>query len=445
MTEHDQGKGLVKTYWPNIRERVANVEPKFAAIVDKLNPNQSFPIFLAYYPYGAIEGDTQDTFLPKPNGGNYSLSDPDVPKDIFEHLGYGKESVPLGMVLEKNLELFIDLKEKEASIPWLVYKPGDFFPYARILNDKNARIYAPNGLLSATSGARSVFMLPNIGCAKNHVNLQRDFNIQLPPPKSLHDQWAIFKEIVNRLNCDWRSCVMYFSEKWVDKLQNDEAWLPLKLYLHERAWRFYEYERNRIYYDITFSVIQEKRNLKPNPYLVDTARHLFSTALGAVPGYAPACNDDALPIELLQKVYIDSYGLKKYAPTIFQPMHFNLETDTHPIYYSLKHPSTHVFSPKSRARINTLTEMRELDHIMKTFIEDLRNPNGICGDTIIGKAAKEVQFDYFHNELDPHNIIKPSTEAEKNDPRLQHPELQGAIFASDAQFVRGCVSIQTKS
>jgi hypothetical protein len=290
LTEKDEGKGLVKTYWQDIRERVAKVEPHFAKIVDALNPDKTFPVYLAYYPYGEFKGDTQSPFMPKVDGGVYRLSDPDAPKDVIKHLGYGKNDSPLGMLLDKNLEMFLDLKDVGITIPWSIYTPGAFFPFARILSKKSPRTYAPNGILSTTSGARSVFMLPNVGCVKQHARLQANLNVQHSPPKALYDQWEIFKDIVNsnEINCDWRSCILYFSEKWVDKLYNDEAWLPLKMYLHELAWFHFEYDRNRIFYDIDFSIIQMKRNLKPNPYLADTAAHLFTTALGKAPGYAPA-------------------------------------------------------------------------------------------------------------------------------------------------------------
>ena len=449
FTEMDEGKGLVKTDWNAIRKRVAKVEPVFAKIVDEINPGKNFPVFLAYFPYGALEGDTQSSFLPKCGGGYYRLSDLDIPKEIGKHLGYGKDSSPLGMVLDKELEFFIDLKSENTSIPWLMYKPGKLFPFSRILSKNNHRIYAPNGLLSVTAGARSTFMLPNIGSAINHSNLQRDFNVQSPPPKSLYEHWHVFKEIVNSeaIDSSWRCCVMYFSEKWVTSIHTDKTWASLKQYLHELAWTQFEYERNRVYYDIAFSMIQQKRNLKPNPYLADTARHLFTTALGAAPGYAPALNDNALPLDVLQKVFVESYGLKKYIPTIMQPMHFYLENQSLPVYYSLQNPSTHVFSPKSRQASSTIFEMRELEHIMKIFAHELSDEQGICSETIIGTVAKNLKFNYFHNKNDGHRAIKSSAEIPFLDARFSHInenlKTNGATFAGDASFVRGCISIST--
>lgn len=444
--EVDERKGLVKSFWSDIRNRFATVEPAFTEIVDQLSPDESYPLYIAYYPYGDTDADTRSSLFPNINGGYYRISDPDVPQDVMQHLGYSINGTPLGMVLEKELECYIDLKQEQITIPWLVYQPGDIFPLSTVLSKKNKHIYTPNGLLSSSAGARSAFMLPNIGAALNHSNLQRDFNIKSRPPKSLYDHWQIFREIVNSevVNSDWRCCIVYFSEKWLRSLHQDASWKSLKQYLNELAWHRYEYERNRIYYEITFSLIQKKRNLKPNPYLVDTAKHLFATALGAVPGYAPSVDNNALPIDTLQKAFTESYGLKKYWPTIMQSRHFNFETDSLPVYYSLQHPATRVFSPKSRLVSSTINEMRELDSIMSIFLSELSKTDALASDTVIGEIAKRVKFNYFHNTPDTHNVIRSSIGLLDIDNRFRNtqPHFESeSLFAADASFLRGCVSI----
>jgi hypothetical protein len=152
-----------------------------------------------------------------------------------------------------------------------------------------------------------------------------------------------------------------------------------------------------------------------------------------------------LPLELLQKVFVESYDMKKYYPTIMQPANFDFEQNSLPIYYSLQNPSTLVFSPKSRRASSTSFEMRELEHIMRVFIEELAKDNGICSDTIIHKIAKGVLFHYFHNKIDRHRIVRSSVKIAEMDERfyLIHPKykLAEAVFASDAPFVRGCIRI----
>ncbi len=294
-------------------------------------------------------------------------------------------------------------------------------------------------------------MLPNVGCAIYHSNLRRDFNIQSPPPKSLYEHSGVFQEIVNSevVNSDWRCCVMYFSENWIEKIRSDKGWVDLKQYLYELAWHQFEFEISRVHYDGIFSMIQQERNLKPNPYLTDTAKHLFSTAIGIAPGYVPAVDDEALPVSLIQKAFVESYGLKKYLPTVMQPAHFVFEQDSFPIYYSLQNPSTHVFSPKSRLVSSTLFEMRELVHIMKIFTAELSRKNSMCFDTVIGEAARELNFNFFHNKVDKHGMIKDSSDIVNFDKRFagcpKEYRKKGAVFASDAPFLRGCISINKKS
>lgn len=440
----NEDQSFRKAYWPEVRDKVAKLDPNFARLVDELNPDKTFPVYLAYYPYGALISDTESPYIPTSKGVQ-RLTSPNVDGDVMKHLGYGKDSLPMGMVLEKELEYFIELKEAGITIPWLIYKPGAFFPFSTILGQNSRRSYAPNSVLITTAGVRSTFMLPNIGCISNHINLQRDFNVKKPAPKSLYDHWHVFKEIVNSrsIKSDWRCCVVFFSEKWLKKLYTDKSWLSLKSYLLELAWHRFEYDRNRIYYDIAFSVMQKKRNLKPNPYLADTARHLFSIALGCAPGYAPALNEESLPVNALQTAFLESYNLKRYIPTIMRAANYNFENDKLPIYYSLQHPSTYMFSPKSRKASSTLFEMRELNHIMQIFSEELSNENAICSDTILNKVAKSVKFSYFHNELDGHKIIYPTTEITARDASF-HPGPNwptNAIFAEDAKFLRGCISI----
>ena len=130
-----------------------------------------------------------------------------------------------------------------------------------------------------------------------------------------------------------------------------------------------------------------------------------------------------------------------------QPTLFNFETDSEPVYYSLQNPGAFVFSPKSRKISSTLFELHELEHIMKVFQEELIKENTICSGTILGEAARNVKFSYYHNELDRHRIIKSSSDIAIEDKRFKYvaQKLKGknSAFAADAKFLRGCISIKS--
>jgi len=447
VTEVDEGRGLVKVYWQDIRKRVAKVEPKFAKIVDALSPDKTFPLYLAYYPYGALTGDTISPLISLPDGGFYRLTDPNAPKDVVKHLGYGMHDSPLGMILDKSFEFYIDLKNDGITIPRKIYKPGDFFSFLRNLNGRNTISAASNNIHSLISGARSVFMLPNIECSTHHANLQKDFNIKSAAPKSLYQHWDIFRELCEANDTlDWKACLIFFSEKWLHKLNTDSSWAPLKLYLYDKAWAYFKFDIVRSHDDYIFSMLQKDSNLKPNPYMADTARHLFNITVGNAPGYAPATDASCIPLDYLQKVYIESYGLKKYIPIILQPQNFDLES-IHPIYYSFHYPSTGMFSPKARKISSILYDMRELSYILRKYIKGLSERREYS-DTLLSYLASRVQFDYFHNEVDKHRIIRSSHDILDIDDRFNNLNLKEILsqaqFAGDARFLRGCISIRKK-
>jgi hypothetical protein len=132
-----------------------------------------------------------------------------------------------------------------------------------------------------------------------------------------------------------------------------------------------------------------------------------------------------------------------------QPVHFDFNKNLFPVYYSLQNPATHEFSSKSRKISSTLFEMRELAHILKTFKAELSKAGTLCADTILGDGAKQTQFSYFHNKVDPHNILRLASDLANFDKRFidikKGYKLDKAVFAADAPFVRGCISISSKN
>jgi hypothetical protein len=151
-TTHDEGKGLVKTHWTAIRKRVKAVNPEFAALVDELSPTKSMHLYVAYYDYGQLTGDTQSAFLPTADGdGYYRLKKGEVPQELLEDFEYSLvDRAPFGLLLEKKMELFVDFPKLNLTMPYILYKPGDCFPISKILKVKNSNNYSANGLSSAT-------------------------------------------------------------------------------------------------------------------------------------------------------------------------------------------------------------------------------------------------------------------------------------------------------
>jgi len=132
LSETDEGRGLIKVFWKDVRKGVKKVAPDFTKIIDQLSPGQDMPLFKAYYPYGATIADASNFFLPKPAGGLYKTDDKDAPLEVYKHLSYARHSIPLGMVLDRSVEYFIDKENERLSVPWAVCSPGSIFPITLI-------------------------------------------------------------------------------------------------------------------------------------------------------------------------------------------------------------------------------------------------------------------------------------------------------------------------
>jgi len=185
---------------------------------------------------------------------------------------------------------------------------------------------------------------------------------------------------------------------------------------------------------------------KPNPYLADTVKHLLSLVVGAAPGFSPAIDESMAPIKIIQQAYTDSYGLKKYAPTLMHPKFFSLDKTNRPVYYSMRFPTTLEFSPKSRKLSNTLSDLSELKHLMQAFIGDIKANKLHFSETVIGDIIDHVEFDFFHNKPDPYEEIKLTDTMPNFDCNLLSSAAADSShkFADSATFVRGCVRIAAK-
>ncbi len=435
---------IEKTSWANVRKKVVAVNPQLAAIIDDINPGSEFSLYVAKYPYGSEIVHEGTFYVPDANGELLPLQDKGIDKKVREELDYAGNGLPAGVVLTRTLHESIATNDE--ILPLGVVSPGSIFALWKKLDP--AISFHPVKMFTLTAGARFIFMLPNISDYSHHKNLKRDFNVRHSPPKNLLDQWEIFKTILNHpsADVDWSAELLFFSGKWFDTMKNDPAWRPLYLYMLEHAWKRSGFERNQMFYDLAFSRAQANRNLKPNPYLADTVKHLLMIASGTAAGFGVVCKDCSAPVSFLQKVYVESYGLRSYVPTFLAPQHFELHGEESPVYYSLTIPTTLEFSPKSRKISSTLHDLAELRHVTQVFMEEIRNGKLKVEDTTIGQIARDVAFDFFHSKPDRHGEIRLSSEMVDGDDRLMESDasLGKRKFADAGAFVRGCVRISHK-
>jgi hypothetical protein len=435
---------IQKFSWKDIRKQVYNVNPILVDTIDALDPDQ-FYLYKVSYPYGSVIVENGIFQIPLPDGSIVPLDNPIVSKELKTDFEYANGGLPAGVVLKNSYELFINTKN--TILPILVTQPGSIVALWKELEAVSH--FHPIRMFSIYAGARCVFMLPNISDLALHKNLKRDFNVRQPPPKNLLDQWDIFKTISQHpdAKCNWTTELLFFSGKWFEKIKNDKAWQSLYLLLLKDAWNSCAYERNRMFYDFTVSCAQANRNLKPNPYITDTLRHLLMIGLGTGVGFSVATSNIFAPVDVFQKIYLESYGLRRYVPTMMHPVHFSMDQLSNPAYYSLTLPTTLAFSPKSRKISSTLHDLSELKHILTIFFDEVRRSHLKIEDTVIGRLATNMDFEFFHSKHDRHGEIKPTREIAQGDKALlQHlNQYENREFAESGAFIRGCVRVSHKN
>lgn len=435
---------IEKKYWHEIKIHVKEINNEFFDVVDKIEAINECPIYLVEFPYGDLIGDHISQFLPLKTGGYIRLNDPKVPDHILQDLGYGKNNSPIGMVLNKKIELFIDLPEKKAILPFMLQSPGDFFSYNHILDFGQSINYAPNGLLYAISGGRCCFLLPSINCQNKFARLCRALEIKAKCPKTFYDHCQLFAKLLKspRITNNWTATIIYFSENWVKNINSNPKWYEVKQFFHKLYAKRALFPINAPHYNTAYSILLEKKNFKPNPYIFDTFKHIIQIMSGHTPGLAPLINEDLLPLSCLQQIFHEHYGIENIYPTIIGPNYFQpFLKNPEPIYYSLQIPTTSSFSPKSK-KTSVMNELKELYDLCETLLEELRSDKGFCANTIIQYVAQSIAITYHHNSEDIDNIISHTLDLINTDNRFCSKS--DKVAAENAKFFRGCIRIFKK-
>jgi len=286
-----------------------------------------------------------------------------------------------------------------------------------------------------TSGVRSTFMLPSVTDTANHNQLAKRYGLLADKPQGLKDHWAIFKELAEKQNCDWRSEFMYFSNNWFKNLE-DPAWMKLYNYFLKSNRLAYEFWRNFLSWQITFDQVEQSKNMKYSSYTLDTAKHLFAIAVGSLPGFRPATDESSLPRTLIQEAYLKGYGLKEYWPVIIEPAHFSL-ANRQPIYYSANHPSLFQSDPNPPKTI--ISFLDEVIRVVEKYKDGISNDK-FATATSLYKTARHVDFSFYHDRPKGYKNMHDVMLLPAEDPRFQ-PEKRRGKFPKFAHFLTGCIKI----
>lgn len=422
--------------WDEVRDKVYKVNPGFVEVVDQLKSKNDFPLFKVRYPFGSSIIDTGKFQFPLPDGSLGGLDHSGIPNRVREELGYHNGHIPLGMVLDRSVELF--MRTENRVIPFNLIKAGRLVGLTFVLSPVHVWPQAWH----MTSGARSIFVLPKITDIHNHRKLCRERKIKMPLARDLRTHWSLLTKMAADENFSqpWHTEILFFSKNWVDKKKNDN-WLRFNYFLYKDGWAAIEYMLTKTMHDHIWDILIRELTqyeVKVSPFIIDVTKYIVMVGLGAVPGFSPAINDDEAPICGLQKDFIEHYGLKHYAPTIMIPHHFSAE-NKRPVYWSLAMPTHFESTVKPKTLTSTMVTLREIREMMFHFKQTMLKYSK-TRDTSTEEFLNKVRFDFFHSEPDAEGQIRLSLEMPKEDSSLTFcSQKMVRRFSDVSPFVRGCV------
>jgi len=428
--------------WQDAREGVKQVNPKLAAIIDNIDPDDSYKLYRVRYPFGSMIFTEGTVNIPNKSREIVPITHPTISNEIREDLTY--RTIPMGLMLKKAGEVHFNLDHR--LIPLTVISEGRLFGLWESLDPTYSYFIQLSWNMS--SGVKSMFMLPKIAEASGYKRLQKTFGIRLNAPKQLKDQWLVFKKIANSpgFASSWCSEVLYFSKKWFDTLNNDASWQSLKNHFYEIGWNQSMYWRSTITLKLIwqqFAAITRRDNIKCGAYQLETLKHLISMGVGALPCFsANNKNDLVAPISKLQEVFLDIYELE-YIPTIMFPQHLTMNGEKNSGYYSINEPTLIESVPKTREVLSIMQATRDIKELFESFKHEVMTNTLKVENTPIYYLINNANFEFIHTAPDSSGHLKTSSKLPISDPSLVNitEKYKTRNFCCTSNFLRGCVRI----
>lgn len=405
--------------WDNIKADIERVNQPLFAILQTIAGIEDMFFSVFEYPYGQIIADENAFYLPN-DGGSIA-------------------SVPFCMVLEKNIEMFIEFRGK--SIPHKVYKEGEFLGVSSLLSPPIR--HHPSDILQICSGARNTFLLCPISDIKPHTAVERYFKTELSKPDDLSLHVGLFRQLCQAAQCVWRSKLLIFPTQLVSLIKENHL-LALSRLIMEFFSNQSGYFANTPFYDYLMTYIRSNAsNITSNEFINDVINQLIAIGVGQVPGYGLAVNEDLLPLELISHIYRDIYK-SRYTPFVMVPTHFD-KLSNNPVFFSILKQEM-VFKPSSFSNKPQRCEL--IYNTYYQYAAQIRKL-GYFKMTAFYPSATQLQLTIFNEKKvqgPPGLFHSPKEHLFDYDPRfLEVGERFGYLpsdFPSKTGFLIGCFGLK---
>lgn len=438
MQKIDYNDYISEISWPDARKLLSQGDPVVRKIFEDIGPNAELSFIRVRYPYGMTILHENKIYLPISHQQSVPLHQHPLSNILGKNLGY--QSVPFGVIAKNKMEIYQEYADKIFSVCLCEPKDGMEFGIFEYISPYNTHY-------SVCSGARSAFMVPKISEARNHKRLLKAYEIECHAPKNILKHAPVFHKlsVSPYFKTEWECEILYLTSGWNDKLSDPSpAWQALRSHVLWKGCRHSELGRRKLILDLNWQSIVDlikAEGLKPDPYTIDTLKHLILMFLGSPSGSRPVVDDSAGPFAEIQNIYLDCYGLTQI-PTIMQPARFDSQLNL-PVYYSMQSPMALSSTPTFRKMETIVEEMRELI-ALKSFV--LNNPS--LTHQKLNQDLSALELTFYHSDLFAYGkSICPNYELPEVDPAFKHlPDARYTHykFAENGPFVKGCVAISKR-
>ncbi|AXA32985.1 hypothetical protein [Francisella adeliensis] len=422
--------------WQDVKNDVMAYNAAFADVINKLDPPKDFKLVRARYKYGD-EIFKKGILHLRYKGKLIPFSSREIPSEYTKELSYAL--TPLGMSLNKNLEMFIT--HDDSVVPISVFKAGQLFGVWNILSNNDSLHYQYRNSRTITAGNKSNYILPKISDTRSFNRLKKEFKLNLAKPSESHCQLELFKAMDRtQPKNEWYAEVIFFSKDWFDEC-NELKTQELKLHIYELGWQEMSFLREKVAFNFNLSNILTTSNLKPNPYVTDIVHHLYAIRRGFYPGFAVATEDSA-PINFLEQAFVDVYKITS-TPVFLSARHLAKETEHDHLYYLFNFPTLMEFSPKSRLA-SKVTDILELQYILEKTISYVLSLEPGNSFESIEEWFLSTEHKFYHtHQIENNESLSYTDQLMKDDSEMlkyykKYPRLP---FCSNATLLRGCAKI----
>ncbi len=425
--------------WQEARLNVKKANRDLFTIIDALSPPETFKLYECEYHYGeeiAREGQFR---LPTADGKGVSLEDALLPEAVKRELDYEENVNPPGIVLGKPIEIFYHFGGR--LIPYVLLQNGELFGWWRWL-DSHKSFCAESRLWGMTAGVRSIFMLPKIAESNAHNRLRKTLGIVADKPKDVTEHWNIFREIYHSRSTTtkWSTKILLFSKQWLEK-KSDPAWQAFTSYVLYQSWDSSAFMRNSQVWDLLFPTISHGKSNSVSAETIKFVKHLFMVGTGMIPGFVPAVSNEFAPIELIQQVYLQEYGLKHYRPILFQPSYYLGGDNQAPVYVSMTMPTN--LNMTHQASTNSLLELYNAMVLFRQCLDEVREGRFVILSPRLNELDASGKIDFYHSNTSGYKDILESSQLFNDDEKFSVclAPCDNTDFPKGGNFINSCVKM----